>query len=195
MDIQKSLVPKLAQDPFPITSDGQAAGTARDVAQFQNRELDRRIHGDIDPQLGDDAVLEVLEHGVTKTVTNDIRCRATRGPGRWRPELARLLIANVKCLTGCVLDGIVAPRSEPEFMGVLKPGVSAAAFRNDRSERWIGQHIDPRSRSHLAGLESDDILVPVASKTAETILKDQLARGRRRGRPGPCRTAGRQCRN
>src|SRR5207253_6743056 len=124
-------------------------------------------HGHIDPQLRDDAIFEVLEDGVTKTVTYDVWRRATRRPRCRRPELPGLLIANVKRFTGGVLDGVVVPGRQPEFMGVLKPGVSAAALRNDCSERWIGQHIDQRSRSHLAGLEGNEILVTVAGKTAE----------------------------
>ena len=87
------------------------------------------------------------------------------------------------------------PGREAKFVRVLRPGVSAAALRNDRAERGIGQHIDPRRRSHLTGREADDVFVAVARETAETVLKNQLARGRRRGRIDHRGTGGRQCRN
>ena len=49
------------------------------VSQFQRSEFDRRLHRDVDPQLGGDSVLGVLENGVTKAVTGDIRVWPTAG--------------------------------------------------------------------------------------------------------------------
>ncbi len=69
-------------------------------------------------------------------------------------------------------------------MGILYPGVGAAALGNNRPEIGIGQHVDPRGRRHLAGLEGDDIFVPVAGKAAKAIRKNQLAFGKRRGQIG-----------
>src|SRR5882724_7795911 len=106
----------------------------------------------------------MLEDGVTKTVTNDVGRSAARGPGCGRPELPGLVIANIKQLASDVLDGVVVPRSQPEFMRVLEPGVSAAPLRNDRPKRRIRQHINPRSRGVLAGLKSDDVLLAIAGK-------------------------------
>ena len=81
LHVEQSFVAQVAQHPFPVAGDGQAARAARDVAQFQNRELHRRIHRHINPQLGDDAVLGVLEHGVAKAMPNDVGVAPRAGSG------------------------------------------------------------------------------------------------------------------
>ena len=82
LDVQQAFLPQVAQHPFPVAGDRQAARTPRDVAQFQDRELHRRVHRHIDPQLGGDAVFGMLEHGVAEAMANDIGCRAARGQRR-----------------------------------------------------------------------------------------------------------------
>ena len=107
--------------PFPVAGDGQAARTSRDVAQFQDRELHRRVHRHINPQLGGDAVLGMFEHGIAKAVANDVGRRAARGQRRGRPELSGLLIADVEGLAGGVRDGIVVPGRQAKLMGNSRP--------------------------------------------------------------------------
>src|SRR5687768_13570586 len=108
----------------------------------------------------------MLEDGVAEPVPDDVRRRAAGRPGTWRPNLAGFFVANVERLAGCVLDRIVLPWGEAEFVRVLEPGVSAAAFREDRAELRVRDDVDPRCRSRLAGREGDDILVPVAGESA-----------------------------
>ena len=95
-------------------------------------------------------MLGVLENGVTKSMPNDVSAGAAGRPRRGRPDLAGFFIADVKGLAGEIAHRIVKPRGEPEFVRVFKPGVSAAIFRNDGAERWIGQHVDPGRGRDLA---------------------------------------------
>src|ERR1044071_5391990 len=106
----------------------------------------------------------MFEDGVAEAVANHIGCRAARRPWGGRPNRPGRLIANVKRLARRILDRIVSPRSEPELVRVLKPGVSTATFGNDCSEIRIRQHINPWRRGDLIWLKRDDILVPIASE-------------------------------
>src|SRR5208283_5691645 len=115
---------------------------------------------------GVDAVFGMLEHGVSKAVANDIGRCAPGGQWRRGPELPGLLVADIECLPGGVLDGIVAPGRQSKLVGVLRPSVCAAGFGDNRAKRRIGEHIDPRGRSHLASLEGYDVLVAVACEAA-----------------------------
>ena len=142
---------QIAQHPFAIAGNGKPARSARDIAQFENGELHRRVHRHVNPQLGNDAVLGVLENRVTKSVPNDVSAGPASRPRRRRPDLASFFIADVKGLPGEVAHRIVKPGGEPEFVRVFKPGVSATIFRYDGAERWVGQHIYPRRGRDLAG--------------------------------------------
>ena len=71
------------------------------------------------------------------------------------------------------------PRGEPEFVRVVRPGVRAAALADDRADVRAGDHVDPRRRRALAGLEGDDVLVSVGCETAQAVAEDALARRER----------------
>ena len=184
LHVQQALRPQVAQHPFPVARDRDPARPVGNIAQFQHGELHRGIHRDVDPKLAGDAVLGVLEDRVAEAVADDVGRRAPGGQGRRRPELAGLLVAQVKGLPGRVPHGIVAPRRQAEFVGVLHPGVGAAAFRDDRAEGWICDHVDPRGGRHLPGAEGDDVFVAIAGEAAESVLEDQLPRRDRPGRHG-----------
>src|SRR5439155_21902696 len=158
-----------------------------------NRELHWHIHRHVNPQLGNDAMLSVLENGVTKTVPNDISAGAAGRPRGGRPDLAGFFIPNVKGLAGEVAHRIVKPRGEPEFVCVFKPGVSTTIFRNDRAERWIGQHIDPARGCDLPGMQGDDVFVAIRGETAEPVVKNEITPRRLRGRLNPRGAAGIEC--
>ena len=195
LHVQQVFLPQVAQHPFPIAGDRHAARAPGDVAQFQDGELHRGVDRHIDPQFRGEAVLGVFEHGVAKAVANHIGRRAARRGGRGRPELARVLVANVEGLARGVLHRIVAPGGQPELMGIFDPRVGTATFRDDRAKRGIGQHIDPRRGRGLARLQRDDIFVSVAGKAAEAILKHELPGHDRRGQVGRGGAGGRQRRD
>ena len=134
LHVQQALLAQLSQHPFPVAGDGQRRGPPRDVAQFQNGELHRRVHGHINRQFGDDAVLGVFEHGIAKAMTDDVGRRAARGQRRGRPELPGLLVPDVKGFPGGVGDGVVVPGRQAKLVAIFDPGVGAAALRNDRPE-------------------------------------------------------------
>ena len=128
LHVQQALLPQIAQYPFEIAGGRQAPRTPRDIAQFQDHELDRRVHRHVDPQLGGDAMLGVFKYGVAEAMADDIGHRAARGQRRGRPELSALLIADVKGLARGVPDGIVAPGRQAKLMRVVRPSVGAAAL-------------------------------------------------------------------
>ena len=138
--------PQVAQHPLHVAGGGEPARPARGVAHLEHGELDRRILGHIDPQLGVDAVLGVLEHAVAEAVPGDVGRRAAPGQRRRRPEMAAFLVAQVEGLAARVGDRVVVPGREAELVGVLAPGVGLAALRDDGAEVRIGQHVDPGRR-------------------------------------------------
>ena len=91
-------------------------GPPETLRNFKTVELDRRVHRHVDPQLGDDAVLGVLEDAVAKAVADDVRRGAAGRQRRGRPELAGLLVADVERLAAGVLDRIVVPGREPKLV-------------------------------------------------------------------------------
>jgi hypothetical protein len=181
LHMQQAILPQVAQHPFPVAGDRYAARPPRGVAQFQDRKLHRRVHSHIDPQLGGDAVLSVFKNGVAEAMPDDIGRRTARGQWRRRPELAGLLITDIEGLAGGVPNEIIVPGCQSEFVGIFEPGICAAAFRDDRPKRRIGQDIHPRGRSRLAGLEGDDIFAAVGGKPAQAVGEDQVPRGDRLG--------------
>ena len=174
LHMQQAFLPQVGEDPLPVSCDRQAARPPRNIAQLQHREFDCRIHRHIHPQFRDDPVPGVFENRITKTVADHIRHLPPGWQRRGRPELPGLLIADIKGFTGSILHRIIAPGREPELMRILQPGVGRAAFGDDRSEGWIGQHIHPRGRGHLTGLQGDDIFVAVPGETAQPIGKNQF---------------------
>ena len=118
----------VAKHPLQVAGDGKPARAARPIAHGQHRELDRRILCHVDDEFGFDAVLIVLENAVAEAVTRHIRRSTSPGQQRGRPVIAVVLIADVVRLGVRIADRVVRPRREPEFVGVLAPGRSAAGL-------------------------------------------------------------------
>ena len=173
--VHERFVAQFAQHQFPVAGDRQLARPAGAVGDLQPGELDRRVGGDVDAQLGDDAVLGVLEHAVAEAVAGDVRVLTAGRQRRGRPEAAGLLVADVDRLAAGVGDRIVVPRREAELVAVLRPGVGAAALGDDRAELRIGDHVDPRRGRGLAGAEEHDVLAPVAAEAAQAVEERQVA--------------------
>ena len=144
------LRPQVAQHPFHIPGRGEPARSARLVAHFESRKLDRGVQSHVNGQFGADAALDVLEDAVAETVASGVRRCPAAGQGRGGPEVAALFIPEVKCLSARIAHGVVLPGSEAELVGILAPGVGAAALRDDGPEVRVGQHIHPRRRRQAA---------------------------------------------
>src|SRR6185437_10315529 len=93
-DMHRGFRPQIAEHPFHVTGHGHPARARRRIAYLQRRELNGRVSGHVHPQLGEDAVLVMLEHRVTESVPRDIRTPAACGQWRWRPEASGLLVAH-----------------------------------------------------------------------------------------------------
>src|SRR4029453_1960050 len=151
---------------------------ARSVGQFEDGKLYRRVHRDINQEFRNNAVLKMFEHGVAKTVANDMWRRTARRPRRRGPKLAGVLVADIKSFAGGVLDRIVCPRGETKFVGIFEPGVSAAALSNDGAKGRIRDDIGPWRWSCLSGTKSNDVLVTVGGEAAQSIVKNRFAHWR-----------------
>ena len=173
--VHQRLVAQLAQHPFPVAGDRQLPRPAGAVGDLELDELDRRIGGDVDAQLGDDAVFGVFEDAVAEAVAGDVGVSAACRQRRRRPELPGLLVAEIERLAAGVADRVVVPGGEPEFVAVLRPGVGAAAFGDDRAELRVGDHVDPRRGRRLAGAEDDHVLAAVAAEAAQAVEERQVA--------------------
>ena len=58
----------------------------------------------------------MLEHSVAETMPYDVGCPATRGRWGRRPIPTTLFVADVEGLTGRVLNRVVVPGRQAEFM-------------------------------------------------------------------------------
>ncbi len=188
-DVHQVGVTPFAEHQFPVPGQRQAARAPRLVAQRDHHELHRRVHGDVGEHFRGDAGLVMLEHAVAEPVPAHVAGAAARGQRRRRPERARFLVADVERLAAAVAQRVVVPRGEPEFVRVFRPGVRAAALADDRADVRAGDHVDPRRRRALAGLEGDDVLVSVGRETAQAVAEDALARRERVYRLGGWRRA------
>src|SRR5262245_49241276 len=118
----------VAKNPFPVARYGYPARTTREVPQFQDREFYRRIHGYINGQLGNDAILSVFKYAIAEAMSDDVGRRCGCRQRCWRPKVSALLIADVKGLSRGVRNRIVVPRRETQLVGILRPSVAAAVL-------------------------------------------------------------------
>src|SRR6516164_4984621 len=118
----------VAKNPFPIARYGYPARTPREVSQFQDGEFYRRIHGYVNGQLGNDAILSVFKYAVAEAMPDDVGCPSWRRQRCWRPKASATLIANVKGFSSGVRNWIVVPRRQTKLVRILRPGVAAAAL-------------------------------------------------------------------
>ena len=179
-------VPPLAEHQLPVAGDRQAPGPARAIAHLHHHQFHGRVQRDVGPQFRADPQLRVLKHAVAESVSADVGAVPARGQRRRRPELTGFLVADVKRLAAGVAHRIVVPGGEPEFVGVVHPGVGPAAFRDHRADLGVGQHVRPRRGRGLTRRERDHVLASVGREPAQTVEEDAFARGRR----GGCRPAG-----
>ncbi|MNF86938.1 hypothetical protein D3C84_693890 [compost metagenome] len=181
--VHGGLVAQIAQHPFDIAGDGQFAGSPGQVADLQQGVLDRRVERHVDPELAFDTLFAVLEAAVAEAVARHVRAAAAPGPGRGGPVVPGFIVAQVQGLAAGVANRIVVPGGQAELVGVQVPGVGAATFRDDRTEQWICQHIDPGGRSADAGLQLEHVLAAVAAEAAIGVGQAEGGIGRASRRP------------
>ena len=97
--------------------------------------------------------------------------------------MAALFVADVKGFSAGIAYGIVVPRREAEFMGILAPCVGAAALGDDGSEKRICQHVHPRRGRHLPVCGRNYILPPIRGEPSHSVEENQIA-ARQRGAGG-----------
>ena len=83
------------------------------------------------------------------------RLVAPHGPGRRRPDLAGLVVANEPGLGRRIGHRIVGKRRQPVLAAVLGPRVRRPRRGHDRAEAGIGDDVRPRRRRLLIALEHD----------------------------------------
>src|SRR3989339_660269 len=116
----------------------------------------------------------MLENAVAESVPGDIsRCARCRQIGR-RPEPTAVFISDIQSLAGGIRNRVVIPRGQPELVCVLAPGVTAAAFGNNRAKASVCQDIDPGRRRGMMGHDNNDIFTAVRSEPAGAVKEDQV---------------------
>src|SRR5579862_4258569 len=91
--------------------------------------------------------------------------------GRWGPNFTRGFIADVDGFTGGITDGVVGPGRQLVFPAIEGPSVTRTRFRNEKTKRRIGNHIDPWRGSAQTLAEDGHILAPLIRKATQAIEK------------------------
>src|SRR5246127_5649818 len=113
----------------------------------------------------------MFEHGVTKTVADNIATVASRRQRRRRPDLSRFFIPKIKGFAAEISDRIVVPGREPKFMRILGPGVSPAGLGNYCSEIRVCQDVRPRNRRRDSGFQDDNVFATISCEAANAVVK------------------------
>src|SRR5579859_417925 len=112
----------------------------------------------------------MLEPAVSPTVASHI----SRGlaPDRRRrrgPQVTRLLVPHIECLSWPVADRVVGPGRELVLATVDRPGVAAAFGRHLKAEDGIGDYVDPGRGRRLSWAQGRYILPTILSEAAEPV--------------------------
>ena len=118
---------------------------------------------------------DVLEHAVAKAMPDDVGAPRACRQGRRGPEAAGLFIAQEERLAAAIAHRVVMPGGEAEFVGILAPGVSRTALRDDGAEVRIGQHVHPGRGCDFAGRQRKDIFAPVGGEATQPVGQNQIA--------------------
>src|SRR3546814_794027 len=166
----------------------EAVRAWREVAQAQADQFDGRSGGNEDRELLFKSLAARPPCGLARAVLNLTcrmpACRQRRGG----PQTDIFFVAQVQSFALGVADGVVAPGREPVLTAVGRPGDPQSAFGHDRTEGVVGENIRPGRRSGGAGLQTDDIVSAIGSKTTPAIIELQIGRPRqRRGGMYRCR--------
>src|SRR5512140_4038802 len=116
----------------------------------------------------------MLEDAVSESVPADVRLPAAAGQRGGRPEVAALLVADVKGLPARIAHAVVVPWTEAELVRVLAPGAGLAAFRNDASEVRVRQHVHPRRRCFPPTRGRNHVFPPIRRESSEPVEEDQV---------------------
>ena len=88
--------PQVAQHPLDIAGCGESSCVAGFVAHIQYRELDRGVERHVNRQRRANAALHMLEDAVAESMAAHVGHLSAAGKRRRRPEVAALLVAQVK---------------------------------------------------------------------------------------------------
>ncbi|OQA74743.1 MAG: hypothetical protein BWY31_04742 [Lentisphaerae bacterium ADurb.Bin242] len=116
----------------------------------------------------------MLKNTVSEPVPRNITRFPRGGKRGWRPKPPGFFVANIKGLSRSVRNRIVFPRSQPELMGILAPGIGVSAFRDHGTKIRIREHIDPRRWRPLLARRRDDIFPSVPGKSSQAVKENQI---------------------
>src|SRR5580658_4489068 len=125
----------------------------------------------------------VLEAAVALSVPgNEVRYGIPDRGGRWSPDLAAVLVAQIKHFARAIRDGIVRPGRQLVLVTVLRPGESASLGRDLKAKSGIGDNIDPRSGGGLPRTQTRHVFAPVGCESSKSVEEFQIIwHGRARG--------------
>ena len=127
VDVHGCFGPQFAQHPLDVAGDRSRRVRPEWLRSFSAANFTGASDGHIDPQLRADAGLGVFEHAVAKTVAGHVG-PVPRAAAAWATRTGRFPRHAGRRLRRWIADRVVVPGSEPEFVGVVTPGVGLAAL-------------------------------------------------------------------
>src|SRR3546814_358606 len=125
----------------------------------------------------------MVKYAVAETMPARIGALAPAWPGRRRPELAGILVPDVKRFARRVADRVVGPWRQPKLVRVLAPGVGATTFGDDGPEPRVGKHVGPGGGRRAPWIQGDDVFTAIGGETAQAVVEHEF-RDRRIGCTG-----------
>src|SRR5271169_1016467 len=112
----------------------------------------------------------MFEAAVALAVSCDIR-RSPLADGKCGrgPNIACLVVAHIKHFAGRVTDGVVRPGRDLVLLTVERPGETPAFGGNLKTERRIGDDVDPRCRCAVRPFEDCHIFASLRAEAAEPV--------------------------
>src|SRR6185437_7389616 len=162
------LLRQVARDtehPFDITRHRDALGRTAVVGDSEGAHLDWIIgrHRDLHRRVY--VGMLVIEDRVTRTMLDDIFRHLANRCRRRGPHVAGLVVAKVDAIAARIPNRIVVPWSYAIEKAALRPGAAAAALRDDKACRGIGDDIRPRRWRQLRATQPQLVLAGVVEES------------------------------
>ena len=182
-DLQWRVLSGGPEHPLGVEGRRESPGPVAGVAHAQADQLDRVVRRDQHQQVLLQSVTLAGVAGVALAVADGHGRAGPPRQGRRRPDLARLLVAQVDRLAGRVGHRVVRPGGQAVHLAVARPRIAQAGLRHQAAEAGVGEHVGPRGRRQSRHrVDGDQVLAAVRREPAQAV-PEQEALGRR-GRPG-----------
>ena len=117
------------------------------------------------------------ESAVAPAMAGDVGGGAVAdGLGRRAPEIARVVVMQIECLSRIIGDRVVRPGGKLILPAIDRPGVTASLGGHLEPEQRVGDDVDPRCRRGLTGAEDRHIGPSAVAKAAKSVKEFEIRR-------------------